>query len=153
MPAQWVSTGLKNNQSAVIAATSFSATTTLFTVTGHIWVMGLYVVVTTTMASTGCTIQFAAKVGALTAVTVSNATADLNAMTAGTIVMPVTTLSTTAINNANGVLIAVPITAPPISFMMAGSGTIYAIMGATPASGAIQAQMLWAPMSPGATVA
>jgi hypothetical protein len=153
MPAIWQSTGLRTSQSAIILATSFTATTTLFTVTGHIWVMGLYVVVTTTMAATGCTIQFAAKVGALTAVTVSNATADLNAMTAGTIVLPNTTFTTTASNNANGVLIAVPITAPPIAFMMSGSGTIYAAMGATPASGAIQAQMLWAPMSPGATVA
>jgi hypothetical protein len=148
-----MSTGIRSVSSNIYAvATIGTATTTVLTVTADVWVMALYVKVTTTIAATSCTIGFQAKVGALTAVAVSNTTADLNAMTAGQILMPVTTFGTTMVNNANGVLIAVPITAPPCSFMMAGAGVIQAILGGTPASGAIQVQCLYVPMLPGAVV-
>ncbi len=150
MPMQVVSTGLRTSQSAALALPA-TAAGTIFTVTGHIWVQAIYLIVTTVIQAQATTVKWSAKVGTLTAVDVSNATADLNAAAVGQIFMPVTTFATTAINNANGVLIAVPITAPPISFIMAGSGIITITTGAT-STGAVQHQILWAPMSPGATV-
>src|SRR6266705_3350667 len=130
MPAQFQSTGVKTAVSGLLALPATTAGT-IFTVTGHVWVLAIYAIVTTVVQAQATTVKWSAKVGALTAVDVSNATADLNAAAVGSIWMPVTTFGTTAINNANGVLISVPITAPPISFMMAGSGIITITTGAT----------------------
>lgn len=151
MPMQVVSTGLKVAQSAPLALPA-TAAGTIFTITGSVWIQGIFLRVTTVVQSQATTIQWAVKMDALTSVTISNATADLNAAAVGTIFMPVTTLATTAVNNANGVLIGVPITAPPISVICAGvTGIITLTTGAT-STGACQHSVLYAPMSPGAVI-
>src|SRR5260370_35059916 len=107
VPMQVVSTGLRTSQSAALALPA-TAAGTIFTVTGHIWVQAIYLIVTTVIQAQATTVKWSAKVGTLTAVDVSNATADLKAAAVGQIFIPGPTFAPTASNNANGALIAAP---------------------------------------------
>ena len=151
MPQQIVSTGLKVSQSAIQTLPQ-TATGTIFTVTGAVWVQAIFGVVTTAVQAQATTFKFSSKVGALASVDMNIAAgSDLTGATVGTVFMPVTTFGTALTIVAAGVVIGVPITAPPMAWIISGSGII---TGTTVASstGAAQYSCLWAPMSPGATV-
>ncbi len=149
MPLQITSTGLRAAQSAALALPA-SGTGLIFTVTGVVWVQGIFGYVTTVIQAQATTFKISAKQGALTTVDVC-ATGDLNALAVGTLVVPLTTFATAlSVASTNGVIIAVPITAPPMSWIM-NTGVINGITVAT-STGAIQWSILYAPLSPGAII-
>src|SRR5438128_946559 len=103
MPAQFQSTGVKTAVSGLLALPATTAGT-IFTVTGHVWVLAIYAIVTTVVQAQATTVKWSAKVGALTAFRSAVALLTSTAVRAptlavGSIWMPVTTFGTTAINN------------------------------------------------------
>ena len=151
MPLQITSLSTKLAQSAPLGLPA-STTGTLFTVSGGpVWVVGIFGFVTTVIQAQATTFKISGKSGALTAVDIC-ATGDLNGLAVGTLVMPVTTFATAlAVAATNGVQIAVPITAPPMSWIQ-NTGTIIGTTVAT-STGAIQWSCVYLPLAPGASIA
>ena len=156
MPLQ-IQTLLKSVQSNITALPQAGpGTSTLWNVTGDVYVTTIVGVCTTTIGAVANATKLSAKCGALTAVDIC-ATADINALAAGTLFMPVTTFATAAgIAATNGVQINVPITAPGMGFIMCcgttNAGIITVTCAGTSVTGAMRWTLVYMPLSSGSQI-
>jgi hypothetical protein len=150
-----ISTLIKSVQSNITALPQ-ATTANIFVVSGDVFVTSILGVCTVVMGSVANATKLSAKCGALTAVDLC-ATADINALAAGTLFAPLTTFGTAAsIAATNGVLINVSITAPGIGFLMGcgttGAGIILVNCAGSGVTGAIRWSCAYMPLSSGASI-
>ena|SRR5215469_4382298 len=148
---------MKGVQSNIVALPQ-TGNSNLFTITGDVAVVGIVGVCTVVIGSVANATKLQAVCGALTAVDLC-ATADVNALAAGTVYAPITSFATAAsIAATNGVLVNGPsATAQLTGFIMAcgttGAGVIRVnCAGSDGGTGRMRWSCYYMPLSSGANI-
>lgn len=126
-------------------------TGTLWTVTGGIKVITIFGIVRTVVQSQATTVKLTTTVDSLTAVDLSNATADLNAAAVGTVIQRTAAVAGTMTLHANGAALQLQLENTPVFIIPTTSAVIAVTYGAA-STGAVTWYMTWEALVSGATV-